>query len=257
MSTDGDESGASVQAMLKDDGKSESEPEPDTDEDTAVSTPPGDQNEAEDVDNAKAEIIKALRNPTGTWRPYAAENCSTRKVGVKSSKTQGKKQTHQSSQSKGKGKRRRSPSPHPARFMTAGDLHWLGFMDDNDSPDVSLASSSSSSFSSSTAPSSASSASSSSPSKRIRFNPSEDNPDVVYEWIHDDRSDEPLLPWRHDDVGKTRADGPGLFPARRLSNGEVQIQYFPKFWSPCWRLSLRRAASAPVCPGYCQQAVFP
>ncbi|KAE8240504.1 hypothetical protein A4X03_0g8505 [Tilletia caries] len=119
-------------------------------------------------------------------------------------------------------------------------------MDDNDSPDVSLASSSSSSFSSSTAPSSASSASSSSPSKRIRFNPSEDNPDVVYEWIHDDRSDEPLLPWRHDDVGKTRADGPGLFPARRLSNGEVQIQYFPKFWSPCWRLSLRRAARAPA-----------
>ncbi|KAE8240635.1 hypothetical protein A4X13_0g7679 [Tilletia indica] len=77
-----------------------------------------------------------------------------------------------------------------------------------------------------------------------------DNP----QWIHDDRSFEPLGPWTHQDSSAIQNPGLRLLQTRRLSDGTIQMRFFPAQWVSVWNLKLRRPVQPPQCPGCCDEA---
>ncbi|CAD6889799.1 unnamed protein product [Tilletia laevis] len=140
-----------------------------------------------------------------------------------------------------------------AHRLKEEDLRWLAFADDDQGDHTAPTSPSASSIAASASLVEGSACSSRVPVsyKTPRTGVREEALKVICEWIHDDRSSVPLQPWRHEDAGKAKADGPGLYPARRLSNGDIHIRHFPGQWTPCWRVCLCRPALPPQCFGCC------
>ncbi|KAK0521728.1 hypothetical protein OC842_006690 [Tilletia horrida] len=82
---------------------------------------------------------------------------------------------------------------------------------------------------------------------------------VVCKWMHDDRDAEPLQPWKHNEENlsltlmRGHAD---FYPARRLSNGLVQIEVVPSTWIPVYERKLRRDVTPPSCDDCCRQDIW-
>ncbi|KAE8232063.1 hypothetical protein CF326_g2905 [Tilletia indica] len=167
---------------------------------------------------------------------------------------------------RGKGKaRRRSPSPKPKKHKGKGKERHRSPTPIEDNPP------SSPGFSGPFAIASTSARPMTSEPRRkasARFRPSiggsssssnhsEENANmlrVVCKWIHDDRISEPLEAWTHQDPSAVQTPGLRLLQARRLSDGTIQLRFFPAQWVSTWCLKLRRSARAPECDGCCDEA---
>ncbi|KAL9937958.1 hypothetical protein V8E36_003503 [Tilletia maclaganii] len=295
VSSDGDDSAASIDAFVKDDGLSDSEPSATSGEASAVSTQT--QGGTQDVlPDARKELLRALNDPHGDWTPLGAstglfpsltsrrvvprsesppalspeeevaqelrwlafltdeepgamkDDDETKRAGNKSDRFEKKAKTCKAKVGKAKvdnankkvggTSRKRTKVVAASDWMSAEDMQRLAYMSNDEGDEWYLPSLSEGLVGTS------------SRAKKTKFTqPSKVPAEVICKWTHDDRSSTPLQPWFHSDKGKTKAEGAGMYPARRLSDDTIEIRHASGMWLPCWRVSLNRAAIPPQCSG--------
>ncbi|KAE8195752.1 hypothetical protein CF328_g4337 [Tilletia controversa] len=277
-SSDSYDSAGSLAAFVRDDQVPVSSPRTSAsdEEDEAVFTQQSQATVCPTTD-ARDELLRALLKPNGAWRPPRGDSVTppsspSPKRGRSDASTddetdaentrpstrrrQGERDVQKPAFSKkGKGKQRRSSSPSTGRGKGKGKQRNRSPIPADGNSTARRSAPSSPGFEGPFAPLTASTVASTSALPMAAFEPQKKETAktrVVCKWVHDDRSTEPLEPWTHGQSDAS-AQGYRLYQARRLSDGAVQVRFFPTQWVPTWRLNLRRPVVPPTCDGCCEE----